>query len=108
MARKTFYRWLKKYLKKEYRGLHVVYEVEQANPTAVFEDSVRIISVRTETLIEKGGIVKDDENRAAFVSRLGTLAKKPGMAVYAWAVMSNLLIFYCAGSESMQCVQQTA
>ena len=44
MARKTFYRWLKKYLKKEYRMLRAVYEVEQANPTAVFEDSVRIIS----------------------------------------------------------------
>jgi len=44
LARKTFYRWLKRYLKKEYRMLRTVYEVEQANPTAVFEDSVRIIS----------------------------------------------------------------
>ena len=44
MAQKTFYRWLKKYLKKEYRMLRTVYEVEQANPTAIIEDSVRIIS----------------------------------------------------------------
>ena len=39
--------------------------------------------------IEKGSIVKDDEDRAGFVSRLGTLSKKTGTTVYAWAVMSN-------------------
>lgn len=39
--------------------------------------------------IEKGRIVKDDEDRAVFVSRLGTVAKKTGTAVYAWSLMSN-------------------
>jgi len=39
--------------------------------------------------IEKGPIVKDDEDRADFVSRLGTTAKKTCTTVYAWALMSN-------------------
>lgn len=39
--------------------------------------------------IEKGPIVKDDKDRADFVSRLGTTAKKTGTTVYAWALMNN-------------------
>ena len=39
--------------------------------------------------IEKGPIVKDDRDRADFVSRLGTTAKKTGTTVYAWALMHN-------------------
>jgi REP element-mobilizing transposase RayT len=39
--------------------------------------------------IEKGLIVKDDEDRKHFVSRMGSLAKETGTAVYAWALMSN-------------------
>jgi REP element-mobilizing transposase RayT len=39
--------------------------------------------------IEKGRIVKDDEDRARFVSRMGTLAKQTGTAIYAWALLSN-------------------
>jgi REP element-mobilizing transposase RayT len=39
--------------------------------------------------IEKSPIVKDDKDRADFVSRLGTPAKKTGTTVYAWALMTN-------------------
>jgi len=39
--------------------------------------------------IEKGRIVKDDDDRRHFVSRMGSLAKETGTAVYAWALMTN-------------------
>ncbi len=39
--------------------------------------------------IEKGPIAKDDKDRADFVSRLGSNAKKTGTTVYAWALMRN-------------------
>ncbi|MBN2108631.1 MAG: transposase, partial [Deltaproteobacteria bacterium] len=39
--------------------------------------------------IEKGRIVKNDDDRRDFVSRMGSLAKETGTAVYAWALMSN-------------------
>jgi REP element-mobilizing transposase RayT len=39
--------------------------------------------------IERRHIVKDDEDRRAFVSRLGRLASETGTAIYAWALMTN-------------------
>ena len=39
--------------------------------------------------IEKARIVKDDQDRADFVSRLATVSKKTGTAVYAWALLNN-------------------
>jgi len=44
--------------------------------------------------IEKARIVKDDTDRADFVSRLATVSKKTGTAVYAWALLNNHAIFY--------------
>lgn len=39
--------------------------------------------------IEKRHIVKDDEDRRAFVLRLGSLASETGTAIYAWALLTN-------------------
>jgi REP element-mobilizing transposase RayT len=39
--------------------------------------------------IEKGLIVRDDEDRKNFTGRMGTLAKNTSTAIYAWALMSN-------------------
>jgi len=39
--------------------------------------------------IEKGLIVRDDEDRKNFIGRMGILAKNTGTAIYAWALMSN-------------------
>jgi len=39
--------------------------------------------------IEKGLIVRDEEDRRNFIGRMGTLAKETGTSVYAWALMSN-------------------
>ena len=39
--------------------------------------------------IEKGLIVRDDEDRKNFIGRMGALAKETGTAIYAWALMSN-------------------
>ena len=39
--------------------------------------------------IEAGKIVKDDQDRDNFISRLGPLAKETSTAVYGWALLSN-------------------
>lgn len=39
--------------------------------------------------LERGVIVKDDADRAAFVTRLGTLAQATGTRIYAWALLPN-------------------
>jgi len=39
--------------------------------------------------IERSRIVKDDQDRDNFISRLGGLAKDTGTAIYAWALLSN-------------------
>lgn len=39
--------------------------------------------------IERGAIVKDDGDRAAFVARLGAVAQATGTALYAWALLPN-------------------
>ena len=39
--------------------------------------------------IERGNIVKDDQDRDNFVSRLGELAKKTSTSIYGWALLSN-------------------
>jgi hypothetical protein len=39
--------------------------------------------------IAKGRIVKDDDDRMHFISRMGSLAKETDTAVYAWALMTN-------------------
>jgi putative transposase len=39
--------------------------------------------------IERRRIVVDDEDRWAFVSRLGKLASETGTSIYAWALLSN-------------------
>ena len=39
--------------------------------------------------IERGKIVNDDQDRENFISRLGSLAKETGTAIYAWALLSN-------------------
>ena len=39
--------------------------------------------------IERGRIVADAQDRAAFVARLGTVATATGMVCYAWALLSN-------------------
>lgn len=39
--------------------------------------------------IEKGDIVKDDEDRKEFLRRMGELAKGTGTSIYAFAVMTN-------------------
>jgi len=39
--------------------------------------------------LERGVIVKDDQDRAAFVTRLGTLAPATGTPIYAWALLPN-------------------
>ena len=44
MAKKTFFRWIKKRFKKQYARLHALYEIETANPTVRFDDNVQIIS----------------------------------------------------------------
>lgn len=40
----SFYRWYRKRLKKRYRGLKELHEVETRNPTAKFEEDVQIIN----------------------------------------------------------------
>ena len=39
--------------------------------------------------IERRKIVKDDQDRDNFISRLGALAKETGTAIYAWALLNN-------------------
>jgi len=39
--------------------------------------------------LERGAIVKDDGDRAAFVARLGAVAQATGTALYAWALLPN-------------------
>ncbi len=39
--------------------------------------------------LERGAIVKDDVDRAAFVARLGAVAQATGTPLYAWALLSN-------------------
>ena len=39
--------------------------------------------------IEGGKIVKDDQDRDNFISRLGTLAKETSTAIYGWALLTN-------------------
>ena len=39
--------------------------------------------------IEGGNIVKDDQDRDNFISRLGELAKETFTAIYAWALLEN-------------------
>ncbi len=39
--------------------------------------------------LERGAIVKDDADRAAFVARLGAVAQATGTALYAWALLPN-------------------
>ena len=39
--------------------------------------------------LERGAIVKDDVDREAFVTRLGTVAQATGTALYAWALLPN-------------------
>jgi REP element-mobilizing transposase RayT len=39
--------------------------------------------------LERGAIVKDDVDRQAFVTRLGTVAQATGTAIYAWALLPN-------------------
>lgn len=39
--------------------------------------------------LERGAIVKDDVDRAAFVTRLGAVAEATGTTIYAWALLPN-------------------
>jgi REP element-mobilizing transposase RayT len=39
--------------------------------------------------LERGAIVKDDADRAAFVTRLGAVAQATGTSIYAWALLPN-------------------
>ena len=39
--------------------------------------------------LERGAIVKDDQDRGAFVTRLGTVAQATGTPLYAWALLPN-------------------
>lgn len=39
--------------------------------------------------IERGAIVRDDNDREDFVCRMGRLAKSTGTTIYAWALMTN-------------------
>ncbi len=39
--------------------------------------------------IERGAIVKDDADREAFVTRLGTVGQATGTAIYGWALLPN-------------------
>src|SRR3989304_1133041 len=39
--------------------------------------------------LERGAIVKDDPDRAAFVTRLGKVAQATGTTIYAWALLPN-------------------
>ena len=39
--------------------------------------------------LERGAIVKDDQDRGAFVTRLGTVAQATGTPIYAWALLPN-------------------
>jgi REP element-mobilizing transposase RayT len=39
--------------------------------------------------LERGAIVKDDGDRVAFVTRLGTVAQATGTALYGWALLPN-------------------
>ena len=39
--------------------------------------------------IEKRNIVDDDQDRIAFVSRMGEQARKTGTTIYAWALLNN-------------------
>src|SRR5512146_392043 len=39
--------------------------------------------------LERGTIVRDDTDRAEFVTRLGDLARATGTAIYAWAILPN-------------------
>ena len=39
--------------------------------------------------IEKGDIVRDDEDRKEYLRRMGGLAQKSGTSIYAFALMTN-------------------
>ncbi len=39
--------------------------------------------------LERGAIVRDDPDRDAFVTRLGTVAQATGTTIYAWALLPN-------------------
>ena len=39
--------------------------------------------------LERGAIVKDDADRAAFVTRLGAVAQATGTTISAWALLPN-------------------
>ena len=39
--------------------------------------------------LERGAIVKDDGDREAFVTRLGTVAQATGTTIYGWALLPN-------------------
>src|SRR3972149_430615 len=39
--------------------------------------------------LERGAIVRDDQDREAFVTRLGTVAQATGTPIYAWALLPN-------------------
>ncbi len=39
--------------------------------------------------LERGAIVRDDVDRAAFVTRLGDVSRTTGTAIYAWALLPN-------------------
>jgi len=39
--------------------------------------------------LERGAIVKDDADRAAFVTRLGAVAQATGTTIYGWALLPN-------------------
>ncbi|MBI4840902.1 MAG: transposase [candidate division NC10 bacterium] len=39
--------------------------------------------------LERGAIVKDDVDRAAFVTRLGAMAQATGTSIYAWVLLRN-------------------
>jgi putative transposase len=51
-------------------------------------------------IIERVLLFTDDENRKEFMRRIGTLAKGSGIAIYAYARMTNYLHILLKSGES--------
>ena len=45
--------------------------------------------------IEKGGFFDDDLDRETFVNRMGQLALETKAKIYAWALLTNHVIYCC-------------
>jgi len=57
--------------------------------------------------LERGAIVKDDTDREAFVSRLGTLAQATGNTIYAWALLpDHAHLLLRSGGAGLPCMMR--